>query len=142
MQIKDVMTTELSTVDKKSPVSEAARIMRDYDVGCVPVCEGSSPVGFLTDRDIVIRSISEELAPEDIPVEEVMSENLIYGEPEMDINEAVRLMAENQIRRLPIIENNELVGVVSLGDIATKSQYMDEASEALADISLPSRPKG
>jgi CBS domain-containing protein len=140
MQVKDIMTGNVSTVNSNSNISDAARIMKERDVGAVPVCEGTKPVGIITDRDISIRSIALG-GDGNTPVSQVMSSNLIYGTPEMSDKEAARLMAEKQIRRLPILDNNRLVGIVSLGDLAVNDRTDMEAGKALSTISIPSQPK-
>lgn len=139
MQIRNIMTTNVSSVNPNSSIQDAARIMRDLNVGSVPVCEGSRPVGIVTDRDITIRSVAEA-GNASTPVSQVMTDNIVYGNPDMTAEEAARLMAEKQIRRLPIVENGQLVGIVSLGDLATQSRTDMEAGKALSTISTPSRP--
>ncbi len=140
MQIKNVMTEDVSTVQSNSPVSEAASIMKNLNVGAIPVCEGNKPVGIVTDRDITIRNVAnaEDASKE---VKDVMSGNLVYGTPDMSAREAARLMSENQIRRLPIVENGNLIGIVSLGDLAVNTKSDMEAGKALSTISTPSRPQ-
>jgi CBS domain-containing protein len=140
MQLKDIMTGNVSTVNSNSNISDAARIMKERDVGAVPVCEGTRPVGIVTDRDITIRSIALG-GDGNTPVSQVMSNNLVYGTPGMSEKEAAGLMAEKQIRRLPILDNNRLVGIVSLGDLAVNDRTDMEAGKALSTISIPSQPK-
>ncbi|KXS39159.1 MAG: hypothetical protein AWU54_2185 [Candidatus Frackibacter sp. T328-2] len=140
MQISDVMTNNVSTVDRNSTVKDAAEIMHNLNVGAVPVCEGNKPVGIVTDRDIAIRNtVSDGNASDSI--ENVMTGELVYGTPDMTTTEAAELMAEKQIRRLPIVENDTLVGIVSLGDLAVQSKVDMEAGKALSSISIPSKPK-
>ncbi len=134
------MTDNVSTVSPTSSVAEAAQVMKNLDVGAVPVCNGTQPMGIITDRDIAIRNIADN---QDInaPVEQFMSQNLVYGNPEMSVDEAAQLMAENQIRRLPIVENDNIVGIVSLGDLAVQEKADMEAGSALSSISIPSKPQ-
>lgn len=139
MKIKDFMTTNVSTVQPDSSINEAAKIMSNLNVGSVPVCEGDKPVGIITDRDITVRGVANNNF--NSSVKEVMSKNLVYGTPDMSTDEAARLMAENQIRRLPIVENNKIVGIVALGDLAVESSTDMEAGEALSSISRPSKPQ-
>lgn len=138
MKLKDIMTRNVSTVSPDSPIKEAAEIMRNLDVGVVPVCEGKKPVGIVTDRDIVIRNVAKE-GNANKPVREVMTSGIIYGEPDMSVSEAADIMAVRQIRRLPVVENDELVGIVSLGDLAVNEMTDMEAGQALTDISVPSK---
>jgi len=141
MKVKEIMTKDISTVDENADISEAARLMEDRNIGSVPVVTGGhKPIGMLTDRDIVVRAVSSKKENAS-RVKDVMTDNIICSQPEMDVNMAANLMAENQIRRLPVVENDQIVGMVSLGDIATKSGYMEEAGEALSTISRPSIPK-
>lgn len=139
MQIKDLMTKDVSSVKRNSTLQDAAKIMKDLNVGSIPVCDGKQAVGIITDRDIAIRNVANA-GMTNTPVEQVMSTNLISGHPQMSDQEAARLMAENQIRRLPIMENKEIVGIVSLGDLAVQSASDMEAGEALSSISYPSKP--
>ncbi len=139
MQIKDLMTKDVSSVKRNSTLQDAAKIMKDLNVGAIPVCDGKQAVGIITDRDIAIRNVANA-GMTNTPVEQVMSTNLISGHPQMSDQEAARLMAENQIRRLPIMENKEIVGIVSLGDLAVQSASDMEAGEALSSISYPSKP--
>ncbi|MCK8825120.1 CBS domain-containing protein [Fuchsiella alkaliacetigena] len=140
MQIKNIMTNDVSSVDPNATVNEAAQIMKNLNVGAVPVCQGNKPVGIITDRDITIRNIATG-GDANASVQDSMTTDLVYGEPTMTADEAAQLMAEHQVRRLPIVENNELVGIVSLGDLAVEDQTDMEASEALTEISVPSQPQ-
>ena len=139
MQIKNVMTKDVSTVNPSSNIGNAAQIMKDLNVGVVPVCNGSKAIGIVTDRDIVLRSIADG-GDSNTPIDQVMSNQLVYGTPKMTTTEAAQIMAEKQIRRLPIVENGDLVGIVSLGDLAVQSKVDMEAGKALSNISTPSKP--
>ncbi|MCK8816252.1 CBS domain-containing protein [Natroniella sulfidigena] len=140
MDLRQVMTSDVSTVEPNAPVSEAAQKMRELNVGAIPVSNGQEPVGIVTDRDITIRNVAEN-HDGNTAVEQVMSSGLVYGSPDMTTQEAANLMAENQIRRLPIVENGNLVGIVSLGDISVQSEADMEAGDALSTISIPSKPQ-
>jgi CBS domain-containing protein len=140
MQIRDIMTSDVSTVAPNSTVNEAAQIMKNLNVGAVPVTNGAQPVGIITDRDIAIRNTAVNGNAND-QVQNCMSSNLVYGNPEMSVEEAAQLMAENQIRRLPIVENGNLVGIVALGDLAVQDKSDMEAGNALSSISVPSKPQ-
>lgn len=138
MQIKRIMTDNISAVSPQTSVKDVAKIMRDLNVGAVPICEGDKPLGIVTDRDITIRSIADK---EDFnhSVSEIMSKDLFYATPDMSDEEAINLMSEHQIRRLPVIEEGELVGFLSFGDLAVDSDV--EIAEAITEISYPSKPK-
>ncbi|KAA0547666.1 CBS domain-containing protein [Bacillus sp. BGMRC 2118] len=134
------MTENVATVEPNQTIQEAANLMKEYNVGSIPVVENGQLRGIITDRDITLRSTAEGL-PGHTQVSQVMSTSIVQGNPGMNVQEAVNLMAENQIRRLPIVENNQLVGMVSLGDIATNEKFDEEAELALTNISVPSQPE-
>lgn len=132
--IQNVMTTDVETCRPDETISDAAMKMKQYHVGAIPVTQEDNLMGMITDRDIVVRCIAEQ-KPESTPVSEVMSSQIITAEPDMDIHQAAKMMAEKQIRRLPIVENQRLVGIASLGDLAVDKQTDAEASFALSEIS-------
>lgn len=140
MQLKNIMTNNVSTVNPNSSVKDAATLMRDLNVGSIPVCNDKQPVGIVTDRDITIRNVADA-GDANTPVSQVMSKDLIYGTPDMTEQEAANLMAENQIRRLPIVENNQVIGIIALGDLAVNNKSDMEAGKALSSISIPSKPE-
>ncbi|MGM0471690.1 MAG: CBS domain-containing protein [Bacillota bacterium] len=140
MQLKDIMTDSVSTVDRSATVQDAAQIMNNLNVGIVPVCEGKKPVGVVTDRDIVLRNTAQG-GDNNASVDQIMSDQPVYGTPDMSTQEAAQLMANKQIRRLPIVENDDLIGIVSLGDLAVQSKADMEAGKALSTISSPSQPQ-
>lgn len=140
MQLKNIMTENVATVSPEDSLQKAAQIMKEKNVGAVPVCKGDKPVGIVTDRDISIRATAEG-KNETTSVKDVMSSDIIKASPEMSVKEAVELMAQKQIRRLPVSQNNSLQGIVSLGDLAVESKTDTEAAEALTSISIPSKPQ-
>ena len=140
MKLKDVMTRKVFTSTPGTSVKEVAYQMKDLNVGAIPVIDGSKPVGIITDRDIVLRTVSEDKDPSSAKASDVMSVDLIFGTPEMDVDDASALMSRYRIRRLPVIDNNKLVGIVSLGDLAANPRLTDEAGDALQDISQPIGP--
>ena len=120
--VRDVMTENPRTVDAGSPVVEAARLMKEEDVGLAPIVEGDRLVGVLTDRDVAVRVVAEGRDPEQIKVSEVASRDLVTLDPQQDLDEALRLMARHQVRRLPVIEEDgRLVGVVAQADVAKEA---------------------
>lgn len=133
-QIKDVMSQPTATLTTQDNVYEAAVLMKQYNVGFIPVLEQDRVVGLLTDRDIVVRGIAEK-KPNSSRIRHVMTEQLITISPDQSIDEAADLMAEHQIRRLLVVDDGKLVGIVSLGDLAVRTPLMDEASHALSEIS-------
>lgn len=139
-QLRDIMTTNVSCCEPNETVSAAARKMKQLNVGSIPVCESNNRViGVITDRDIVLRCCAEE-KPLTIPVEQVMSKDVVTASPDMSVDEAAHLMSEHQIRRLPVVENGQLVGIVAIGDLAVRHRSAEEAGHALSDISSPSQP--
>lgn len=118
-RIRELMTENPRTVSSDATVVEAARVMRDDDVGLVPVVDGDRLVGTVTDRDIAIRVVAEERDPGSATVREIASTDLVTIDPEQDLGEALRLMAQHQVRRLPVVEEDgRLVGIVAQADVA------------------------
>jgi CBS domain-containing protein len=113
---------------------------KPHNIGSVPVVENGRVRGMVTDRDLVLRALAEQ-KNEQVTVGEVMTNQVVTGTPEMSVDEASSLMAQNQIRRLPVVENNQLVGMVSLGDMAVRQPHVNEAGQALSNISEPSSPQ-
>jgi CBS domain-containing protein len=116
--IRDVMTAQPKTLSASATLAEAARIMRQEDIGDVLVMDDGKPCGIVTDRDIVVRGIAAGKDPNQTPLKEVASQNVVTLEPDASVDEAIRLMRERAIRRIPIMEGNKPVGIVSLGDLA------------------------
>lgn len=140
MKVSEVMTKDVANLSADDTVEHAAQLMKEYNVGSIPVCRGNKVVGILTDRDIALRSVAEGDKTEKQNVGSIMTSNPVVGKPDMDIHEASRIMSERQIRRLPIVDGDELVGIVALGDIATDPKLANEAEGALSSISEPSTP--
>ena len=134
MNIREVMTPNPSCVAPGDPIQNAAQIMRDEDTGAVPVVENGRILGMVTDRDIVIRAVADG-AKMDRPVREIVSSDVVCATPEMSTRDASKLMAEHQVRRLPVVENDRLVGIVSLGDLAVKEGRDSRTGDTLEDIS-------
>ena len=142
MKIRDIMTTGVELVHPDTMLRDAAQKMRDADTGFLPVGENDQLVGTLTDRDITIRAVAEGQDPNSAKVRDAMSENLVYCFDDQDSSEAAELMAEKQLRRLPILSRDKrLVGVVSLGDLATRTGDDDVVGQTVEDISEPGGSK-
>jgi CBS domain-containing protein len=123
--ISELMTKSPRTVTVDSTVAEAARAMRDEDAGVIPIVEGERVVGVVTDRDVAIRVVAEGKDPQATKVTEIASKDLVTIDPQQDLDEALRLMAQHQVRRLPVVEEDgKLVGIVAQADIA---KHADEA---------------
>jgi CBS domain-containing protein len=138
MQLKDVMTRGVAVVPPEATVQEAARKMEQLDIGPLPVCDGERLVGMLTDRDIIVRAVAQRRDPATTTVREVMTPEVAYCFEDQDIAEARRLMAERQLRRLPVLNRNKwLVGIVALGDLAVDTSDPQRTGEALKAVSEP-----
>ncbi|AND83472.1 CBS domain-containing protein [Clostridium tyrobutyricum] len=135
MKIRDIMTKSVVSLNVNDTIERAAELMKEYNIGSVPVCEENKVVGIITDRDIAIRSSAEGQNSKTKVVRDIMSSNPVTGSPDMDIHDVSRIMSERQIRRLPIVENGNLVGVIALGDLAVEPKCDHEAQGALSSIS-------
>lgn len=140
LKVKDIMSKNVAYVNPATTVTEAAQLMQKHNVGSIPVMDQSGVVGIVTDRDIVVRNVAHGTNPQSTPVKDVMTSHVTTATPEMDVNEVSAIMSRHQVRRMPVVENNRLVGIVALGDLATDTRYDTEASEALTEISKPNRP--
>ena len=132
----DVMTASPRSVASTAPVAEAARLMRDEDVGSLPVVQGDRVIGVLTDRDIVVRVVAAGLDPQTVPVSEASSDRPVTVEPSTDLDEALQLMAAHQVRRLPVVESGRLVGVIAQADVARGTKDK-KTGELVEEISQP-----
>lgn len=135
MKVRDLMSQNIKWVDPNQSLEEVAQILASSNIGSVPICQGQQLMGMVTDRDILVRAIAQGKDPKTTKVNEIMTKEVMSVSPETDIHQASDLMAENQIRRLPVVENNQLVGVLAIGDIAVQSIHVNEAGEALSSIS-------
>lgn len=117
--IRALMTDNPRTVAPDDHVVDAARLMRDEDAGAVPIVEGGRLVGMLTDRDIAVRLVADGRDPGTTPVSEIASQHLVTVDPQQELDEALRLMAQHQVRRLPVVEEDgKLVGILAQADVA------------------------
>lgn len=139
MKVKDIMTTDVTYVNPTTNIVETAQLMQKHNVGSIPVCDNTGVVGIVTDRDIVVRNIAVGKNPQQTPVSDIMTCGVTTVAPEMDINEVTKMMSSTQIRRVPVVENKKIVGIVALGDIATEAKYDTEVADTLTDISLPTK---
>jgi CBS domain-containing protein len=123
--IKDVMTSNPCSIDAEKSVAYAAKMMREEDVGLAPIVEGDKLIGMLTDRDIAIRVVAEGRNPDQVKVADVASKQVVTIDPQQDLDEALRIMAKHQVRRLAVLEaDGKLVGVVAQADIAREGDDM------------------
>jgi CBS domain-containing protein len=134
--VRDVMTPTVRTVSPSQSLAEAAEVMKGEDVGSVPVVEEGRLAGILTDRDIVMRAVAERRDPQAVKVDEVASRELVTVEPEQDLDEALALMARHQVRRLPVVEQGRLVGMLAQADVALEAKEKN-VGETVEEISKP-----
>ena len=136
MKLRDIMTNPVIRIHPEEAVSVAARMLEHNNIGAMPVCGSDGRLcGILTDRDIVTRCLAAGKAPQSTSVREIMSTRLYVGRPDMEVSMAAGLMGKEQIRRLPVMENGKLCGMVSLGDVARKEENSIVAGDALTEIS-------
>lgn len=140
MKAKDIMTKNVSYLNPNATITEAAQLMQKQNIGAVPVCDQNGVVGIVTDRDIVVRNVAHGTNPQSTIVRDVMTSQITTTSPDTDLADVSTLMSQNQIRRIPVVENNMVVGMVSLGDIATGGKYNTEVADTLINISTPSKP--
>ncbi|MCO4850157.1 CBS domain-containing protein [Bacillus vallismortis] len=135
MKIRDIMTKNVECCEPTASITELAKQMRDSSVGSIPICENGTLKGIVSDRDIVTRCLAENQV--DAKASDIMSADTVSGHPDMSAEEASQLMAEHQIRRLPILENERIAGIVALGDLSVEKDTDQKAGEALSEISKP-----
>ena len=133
-RINDSMTANPCSIDAGKPVSYAAKMMRDEDVGFAPIVEGDRLVGTLTDRDIAVKVVAEGRDPDSTLVREVATSSLITVEPEDDLDKALELMARHQVRRVAVVDGGRLVGVVAQADVAQDAKAK-QTGEVVEEIS-------
>ncbi len=133
-KLQDIMTKDCVTITKQDNIYEIAVKMKEHDIGFIPILDGKKLIGVVTDRDLVLRGYADKRSGSG-SVEEVMSNQPIIATPETTVDEAARIMANKQIRRLPVVQNGELVGVVAIGDLAVHKFSEEEAGQALSEIS-------
>lgn len=127
MELREIMTPRVVTADTETEVRAVARLMRDHNVGSVVICSPTGvPAGMITDRDLALAVVADE-RPGAEPVGDYVSSPLITGEPAMDLEEAAALMVQHRVRRLPVVDGDELVGIVTLDDIAVRSGNLEVA---------------
>ena len=137
MKLKEIMTRDVEVIHPHDSLQTAAQKMRDRDIGFLPVCDGDRLVGVVSDRDIIVRVIAEGMDPKAMIERDLVTAPVIYCFEDQDVDEAARIMQENQIRRLVILNRDKrLVGIVSLGDLA-RNRPADRSGEVLQSVSEP-----
>ena len=136
MEVKDLMNPSVVTIEPTSSAALAARLISRHNVGALPVCSGDGRLrGMVTDRDIVLRCVAAEEDPAQTLVRDIMTRGCATVSPRDDCRAATRLMAQQQVRRLPVVEEGRLVGMISLADLARCGRFDMEAAQALCEIS-------
>ncbi|HWR36151.1 MAG TPA: CBS domain-containing protein [Clostridia bacterium] len=135
MKVREIMTTDVMTADPDTTLETIATMMRDEDVGAIPIVDDDELVGIVTDRDIVLRCIAEGKDPAETTATDVLSEDLETASPDTYAEEAAEIMSRQQVRRLPVVEDGQLVGMVSIGDIAVKERDERVSGGALEGVS-------
>ena len=135
MKVRDVMTKSVDWVTPDTSVVKVAELMKRDDVGSIPICQGNNLIGMITDRDIVLKVVAAGGNTNNIAVKDIMSTDIISVSADQDVHEAANLMSRYQIRRLPVLENGNLIGIVAIGDLAIEKIHINEAGDALSDIS-------
>jgi CBS domain-containing protein len=138
MQARELMTTDPAWCTPESTVRDAAELMRLRDCGCIPVLERDSRrlVGVVTDRDIVVRGIADGSDPRSVQVGDIASRDIVTVRPDDDLDEALRLMGQHQVRRLPVVDEGQLVGVLAQADVAHEAKDKD-VGQVVEEISKP-----
>jgi len=134
MKAKNIMTKKIITVQKSDPIEEAANKMKQAGVGTVAVEDQGNIVGIITDRDIVVRDVAVSSQAGKMKCGDVMTTNIATATPDTNVDDIARLMSERQIKRIPIVEQNKIVGMVSLGDLSQTRGKRQEAGDTLRDI--------
>ncbi len=135
MKVKDIMTDSVVSVSPGETVAVAARTLAQYNIGILPVCTEGKLCGLVTDRDLVTRCLAANRAPNQTTVEQIMTADIRSVHPDTDLGTAAHLMGSQQVRRLPVVEDGVLRGMVSLGDLARREDSLMDAADALMDIS-------
>jgi CBS domain-containing protein len=141
MKVRELMTTEPTTVEPKATLGEVATLMKQQDCGSIPVIEAGRLIGIVTDRDIVVRGVAAGKDPKTQRVSEVMSSNPVTIGPDEDVADAEKKMADRQIRRLPVVEGGKLVGIIVTAQIARAGNER-KVGETLKEISEPTSGRG
>ncbi|EGW36147.1 CBS domain-containing protein [Desulfosporosinus sp. OT] len=135
MKVREVMTSSVDWVTPDASIVEVARLMKKDDVGSIPICKGNELVGIITDRDIVLNVVATGGDTKSTSAKDIMSTNIKSVTSNQDVHEAADLMSKYQIRRLPVVEQGKLLGIVAIGDLAIEKIHINEAGDALSEIS-------
>jgi CBS domain-containing protein len=134
--VRDAMTQGVRSTAPTQSLADAAQMMKENDVGSLPVVEADRLVGIVTDRDIVVRAVAERVDPEAVSVDEVASRDVVSVSPDEDLDDALAVMARHRVRRLPVVEDGRLIGMLAQADVALEAKEK-KAGELLEEISQP-----
>ncbi len=135
MKVREIMTGAVIKIHPEETVEVAARALTHYNIGALPVCDDKGALcGMVTDRDLVTRCVASNQSPATTTVRQVMTAQVLTVQPDMDVGVAAHLMGRQQIRRLPVVENGKVCGMVSLGDMANREDSVMDAADALTEI--------
>jgi CBS domain-containing protein len=133
--VRHAMTESPQTIKLDASAADAAGLMRQLDVGVIPIADGEELKGLVTDRDIVVRVIAERKEPNSVPVGDIMTKKVATVTPDMQLSEAREIMEKHKVRRLPVVKDEKLVGILSLGDVAWASESEREVGDTLREVS-------
>jgi len=136
MQVREIMSSQVEVISPDSPIFDAAKKMKQLDVGSLPVCDGDRLSGMITDRDITVRAVAEGRDPKKTTAKETMTPDVVYAFEDQDYEEAAALMRKRQIRRLPVLNRDKkLVGILSLGDVSDRGDDSGVTAKTVKGIS-------
>lgn len=138
MKVRDIAMKDMHCAEPAMDLSEVASMMKRHNIGVVPVCEGKKLLGMLTDRDLVISCMAADMDPKECTAREYMTAKPVTVSPEIDLEETAKIMGREQLHRLAVVENGDLVGIISIGDIAMTLDDDNLLAETLRKISTPS----
>ncbi len=138
MTVRQIMNSNVVYLTPDDTAARAARLLHRHNIGMLPVCSTDGRLrGIVTDRDIAVRCVALDNPAEDTKLREIMTRGVVTASPDDNVSDAARIMASEQIRRLPVVENNKVIGILALADLAQRQNLQTELSSALAEISLP-----
>lgn len=140
MKVEKVMTSQTACLSASNTIYDAAMAMQKHNIGFMPVCQNEEIVGVITDRDMVTRGIATGKDPNSTQVNEIMTHEVFKVGPDTNMTIVADIMSDHKVRRLPVIHEDRLVGIVSIGDLATRDGLHSKAKRSLTDISSPSHP--
>jgi CBS domain-containing protein len=138
--LREIMTSSVVTASPNTPVRQVAELMRDRNVGSVVICDSGRPVGVITDRDLALAVVADGIEPAS-PAGDHASRPIVTGEVEMDLEEAVAIMIQHRIRRLPVTEGEGLVGIVTIDDLAVRAGDLHQAQQITAEVAKAALPE-